>query len=169
MIDWDFLEVSPEVEAVRAELMLRGVIAVHERGGALLVTSPGEEMAHAVVADLLGEDRKVRWLGPTNHRIIPARVLSYEHFPINTVYLTVDARASELVDCAYVAEDDEKIVVAAFKCSPQVCDRGPDKPQLERVLLNGDLEGRPVIDALTGEVLPHVRKAAGRLAQEQGR
>jgi hypothetical protein len=159
MIDWDFLEVSPEVALVRAELMLRGVIVVHERDRRMLVTSPTEERAHRVVAELLGDDYDVEWLGPTNHRIIPARVISYEHFPINTVYLTVEATADELVDCAYAAEDEEKVVVAAFKCSPHYCDRGPDKPQLERVLLDGDLDGRPVIDALTGEVLPSTERA----------
>ena len=156
MIDWDFLEVSREVEAQRAELMLRGVIAVHEHHGTLLVTAPSEERAHAVVAELLGDDVEVRWLGPTNHRIIPARVLSYEYFPVNTIYLTVEATADERVDCSYVAEDEEKVVVAAFKCSPHHCERGPSKPQLERVLLNGYLDDRPVIDALTGEVLAHV-------------
>ena len=153
VLDWDFLAVSPETEAVRAELMLRGVIAVQERDRTLLVTAATEELADRVVEELL-PDREVEWLGPTNHRIIPARILNYEHFPINTVYLTVEAGADERVDCAFVAEDDEKVVVAAFKCSPHVCRRGPDKPQLERVLLDGDLEGRPVIDAWTGEVLP---------------
>lgn len=152
MLDWDFLEVSAEAEAVRAELMLRGVIAVHERDGTLLVTAAAEELAERAVEELL-PGREVEWLGPTNHRIIPARVLAYEHFPVNTVYLTVEATADERVDCAYVAEDEEKVVVAAFKCAPHVCRRGPDKPQLERVLLDGDLDGRPVIDALTGEAL----------------
>lgn len=154
---WDYLRLSPEAERVRAEMMLPGVIAVHERRGTLLVTAPTEERAERVVRQMLGEERGVRWLGPTNHRIIPARVISYEHFPINTVYLTVEARADERVDCSYAAEDEEKVVVAAFKCSPHHCEPGPEKPQLERVLLRGDLGGRPVIDALTGEVLPHVR------------
>ena len=152
MLDWDFLGVSPETEAVRAELMLRGVIAVQERDGALLVTAADEALAERVVEELL-PGREVEWLGPTNHRIVPARVLAYEHFPVNTVYLTVEASAHERVDCAYVAEDGERVVVAAFKCSPHVCRHGPGKPQLERVLLDGDLDGRPVIDALTGEVL----------------
>lgn len=156
MLDFDYLDVSPEAEAARAELMLRGVVAVHERDGTLLVTAPSEERAKRVVEELL-PGRGVRWLGPTNHRIIPARVLSYDYFPVNTLYLTVEATADERVDCAYVAEDDERVVVAAFKCSPHLCDRGPEKPQLERVLLRGYLDGRPVIDALTGEVLPEIR------------
>jgi hypothetical protein len=157
MLAFDYLGVSPETEAVRAELMLRGVIAVHERDGTLLVTAPSQERAERVVKELL-PDRRVEWLGPTNHRIIPARVLSYEYFPVNTIYLTVEATADELVDCAYGAEDDDRVVVAAFKCSPHYCDRGPEKPQLERVLLRGYLDGRPVIDSLTGEVLPEIRR-----------
>ena len=157
MLAFDYLGVSPEAEAVRAEMMLRGVIAVHERHGTLVVTAPSEELAERVVKELL-PDRDVDWLGETNHRIVPARVLSYEYFPVNTVYLTVEATADELVDCAYAAEDEDRVVVAAFKCSPHYCDRGPAKPQLQRVLLRGYLDGRPVIDAYTGEVLPEVRE-----------
>lgn len=156
VLDFDFLELSDEAQAVRAEMMLRGVIVVHELDRTLLVTAPTAERAERVVAELL-PDREVEWLGTTNHRIVPARVLSYEYFPANTVYLTVEATADELVDCAYAAEDDDRVVVAAFKCSPHYCDRGPARPQLERVLLGGYLDGRPVIDALTGEVLPEVR------------
>ena len=156
MLDWDWGKLSDEAEAVRAEMMLRGVIALHECDGTLLVTAPTEERAVAVVAELLGEAFAVDWLGETNHRIVPARVLHYEYFPVNTIYLTVEARADEHVDCSCVAEDDEMVVVAAFKCSPRYADRGPDKPQLERVLLDGYLGDRPVIDALTGEVLAHV-------------
>jgi hypothetical protein len=160
MLNEEFWGLSPEAEPHRAELLLRGVIAHHERpGGCLVVTAPSEELAEAAVGDVLGDDFTVLWLGPTNHRIIPARVLSYEHFPINTVYLTVEASACERTDCAYVAEDDERVVVAVFKCSPRFGDRGPDEPGLTRVLLDGNLDGRPVIDALTGEVLPHVRTA----------
>lgn len=157
MVGFDFWRVSVETEAVRAELMLRGVIAVHEADDLVAVTAPTEELAERVVGELLPE-KAIRWLGETNHRIVPARILSYEHLPINTIYLTVDAGAHEHVDGAYVAEDGEKVVVAAFKCSPLLCRQGPHKPQLERVLLDGDLGGRPVIDALTGEVLPHVRQ-----------
>ena len=155
VLAFDYLKVSPEAEAVRAELMLRGVIAVHERDGTLLVTAATEELAARAVEEVLPA-REIEWLGPTNHRIIPARVLSYEYFPVNTIYLTVEATADERVDCAYAAEDDERVVVAAFKCSPHHCDRGPEKPQLERVLLRGYLDGRPVIDALTGEVLREI-------------
>ena len=153
MLDWDYGPLPDAAEAVRAELMLRGVIAVGERDGTLLVTAPTEERAEQTVAELLGNEQPLEWLGPTNHRIVPARVLGYEYFPVNTIYLTVQARADERVDCSCVAEDDEKVVVAAFKCSPAFAERGPDKPQLERVLLRGYLDDRPVIDALTGEVL----------------
>ena len=153
MLEYDWGALSPEAEAVRAEMMLRGVIAVAGDEDKLLVTSPTQERAHAVVGELLGDGVEVEWLGPTNHRIVPARVIGYEYFPVNTIYLTVQASADERVDCSCVAEDDEKVVVAAFKCSPAYAERGPDKPQLERVLLNGYLDDRPVIDALTGEVL----------------
>jgi hypothetical protein len=156
MLDYDWGRLPAEAEAVRAEMMLRGVTAVAARDDTLLVTAPTQERAERVVEELLGEDFAVEWLGETNHRIVPARVISYEYFPVNTIYLTVEARADERVDCSCVAEDDEKVVVAAFKCSPRYCERGPDKPQLERVLLKGYLDGRPVIDALTGEVLQHV-------------
>lgn len=156
MRSFDYWRVSEEAEAVRAELMLRGVIAVREVDGLVAVTSASEELAERVLEELLPE-KEIRWLGPTNHRIVPARILSYEYFPVNTIYLTVDAGAHEHVDSAYVAEDADKVVVAAFKCSPLLCEHGPPDPQLERVLLDGYLDDRPVIDALTGEGLPPVR------------
>jgi hypothetical protein len=163
----EFWGLSPAAEAHNAELMMRGVIALHETTGerglpCLVVTASSEAVAAAAVYEVLGNEFEVRWLGETNHRIVPARILSYEYFPVNTIYLTVEARADERVDCSYVAEDEERVVVAAFKCSTHFGTRGPDDPQLERVLLDGYLDGRPVIDALTGEVLREVRTPVDR-------
>lgn len=153
--EWSAL--SPEAEAVRAELMCRGVLALDERADGearrLVVASASEQRARTSVRELLGEAMAVEWLGPTVHRIVPARILGYWYYPVNTIYLSVEARADERVDGAYVAEDEGRVVVAAFKCSPQYGRRGPEEPGMERVLLDFHLAGRPVIDALAGEVL----------------
>ena len=60
-------------------------------------------------------------------------------------------------DFRRVSEETEAVRAELMLRGVVALDTGPAKPGLARVLLDGDLGDRLVIDALTGEVLSHVR------------
>ena len=151
-------ELSAQVEAVRAELLARGVIVLEESRGrkgekSLLVASYRMEWAEEAVPELLGEQWEVVWIAKTPREIVPVGILSYRDRGMGGIKLFVALADEEHVDEVLLAEDEEKIVLAAYVCSPALPTGGRHRIEAIKTCAMADLAGRPVIDRFTGEVL----------------
>jgi hypothetical protein len=151
-------ELSAEVEAVRAELLARGVVVLRERrprkgDKSLTVASYRPEWARHAVPELLGEDWEVDWVGETPREIVPVRILSYRDRGMGGIKLFVAIGDEEHVDEVLLAEDAEKIVLAAYVCSPATGSGGRHRIEAIKKYAARSLDGRPVIDRFSGEVL----------------
>lgn len=163
-------KLSPEVLAVHAELLARGVVALGEsrpRKGPkiLFVASALPEWAEAAVPDLLDDSWEIDWLGETPRRIVPRRILEYGDRGMGGLKVTLVLQDEEHVDEVLIAEDDDKIVLAAFVCSPALPTGGPSAVEAIKKYAARDLAGRPVIDRFTGEVLQNWN-APGQVIEE---
>ena len=151
-------QLNAEVEAVRAELLARGVVVLKARCSVrgemtLSVAADRIESAMESVPKLLGEHWVVDWLGPTPRQIVPAPILSYRDRGMGGIKLFVALGEEEHVDEVLLAEDDEKVVLAAYVCSPALPTGSRHRIDAVKRYAKRSLDGRPVIDRLTGEVL----------------
>jgi hypothetical protein len=152
---------SPEVEAARAGLLARGVIVLDEERTkkgvkTLYVASMQQEWAEVAVPAALGDEWEVHWISETPRRITPRRLLDYSDRGMGGLKLGIVLHAEEHVDEVVLAEDDEKIVVAAYVCRPALPVRSGTCQDVVKVCAQRDVGGRLVIDFCTGEALRDV-------------
>jgi len=148
---------SPQVLAVKAEFLARGVVVLDEErptkgAPAPSVAASRPERAAAAVAELLGAGWELDWVGTTPREIVPRALVDYSDRGMGVLKLGIVLYAEEHIDEVLLAEDDEKIVVAAYVCSPGVALPGA-RQEVAKVYAERDIGDRLVIDALTGEVL----------------
>lgn len=152
---------SPEVEAVRAELLARGVVALDDeetkKGDKFLcVAAPRYEHAQAVVAAVLGDEWEVHWVGPTPREIVPRELVDWSDRGMGGMKLGIVLYAEEHIDEVLLAEDDHKVVVRAFVCSPAQPADGQVRAEVAKVYASREIGDRLVLDGLTGVILPDV-------------
>jgi hypothetical protein len=146
-------KLSDAVEDCRARLLERKIVILDERDGRLLATGASAERVVETVQRLL-PDHEVEVVGPMPREHRPARCDGWRDKGENTLRVWVAHYDDEHIDEVLAAEDDDRIVVMAFVCSPAA--RGESSKLVHepaRVHLTRPVGNRPVIDGLTGRVL----------------
>jgi hypothetical protein len=154
-------ELSPEVLAVKAELLRRGVVVLDDetdRKGnrRLAVASYVEDWAHEAVAQLLGDRYEVDWIAKTPRELQPARCTGYRDRGMGCLRIYIAVREDEHVDEVLLAEDANQIVVAAYACTPAYGGTVGWYTDQSNQHIELPLGNRPVIDRFTGEVIQEV-------------
>ena len=144
---------SDDVEACRAQLLERCIVVLQERDGTVMVSGAPPERAVSVVKEHLpGRDVEVAGEMPRQHR--PVRCVSWRQKADDEIRVWVQHWTGEHIDEVVAAEDEEKIVVLAFVCSPAVTTGGHALCEPSRVHLRSPIGDRRVIDGLTRRPLP---------------
>jgi hypothetical protein len=142
-----------DVERHRARLLEQGIVVLADRDGQTSVSGAPRERALAAVEELL-PGRTVDVAGRTPREIRPARCVSWRRKADDELRVWVRHWTDEHIDQIVAAEDEEKVVVLAFICSPVAGLDGHELCEPGRVDLRAPLGERRVIDGLTGESLP---------------